>query len=51
LQIKEIANAVISTMRARLNRTSGAKKKIEVSPRLVQRESVFRMRKRGKTPC
>lgn len=41
LQIKEIANAVISAMSARLTRSSGAMKKIEVSPRLVQRESVF----------
>jgi len=41
LQIKEIANAVIAAMRARLNRTAGAMKKIEVSPRLVSRESVF----------
>jgi len=45
LQMKEIADAVVSAMRARLNRTSGAMNKIEVSPRLIQRESVFRISK------
>ncbi len=42
LQAGEIANAVVSAIRARLDGTSGLMKKIEVSPRLVERESVFR---------
>jgi len=40
LQVEEIVNAAVSAMTSRLNGASGARKKVEVSPRLVSRDSV-----------
>ena len=40
LQVEEIVNAAVSAMTSRLNGASGSRKKVEISPRLVSRDSV-----------
>jgi LacI family transcriptional regulator len=42
LQLREVINAAMSVMTSRLGNAPGATRKIEVSPRLVVRDSVFR---------
>ena len=42
LQLQEVINAAMSVMASRIENASGATQKIEVSPRLVVRDSVFR---------
>lgn len=50
LQIEEIVNAAISAMTSRIKGASGAMKKVEVSPRLVLRDSVALRGHAGVTP-
>jgi len=50
LQVEEIVNAAVSAMTSRLKGASGARKKVEVSPRLVLRDSVALRKEAGVAP-